>query len=98
MPYVIIAKDKGNALELRMALRGEHLDYLKGFKDKLLAGGAMTADDGTGGYGTLFILDTEDRAEAEAFARNDPFAKGGLFDMVQVTRWRKAIFDRQMLV
>jgi uncharacterized protein YciI len=98
MPYVIIAKDKGNALELRTALRGQHLEYLKGFEGRLLAGGALTDDDGSGGYGTVFILDTEDRAEAEAFARNDPFAKGGLFDMVQVTRWRKAIFDRKLLV
>jgi uncharacterized protein len=98
MPYVVITKDKPNSLELRNRLRAEHLEYLTAQKGKLLAAGAQTADDGSGGYGGVIIVDTEDRGEAEAFIRDDPFTKGGLFDMVQVTRWRKAFFNFERLV
>jgi uncharacterized protein len=98
VPYAIITKDKPNSLALRESVRAEHLDYLTRHKAKLLAAGAQTADDGSGGYGGVILLDTEDRAEAEAFIRDDPFAKAGLFDMVQVTRWRKAFFAGERLV
>ncbi len=98
MPYVIITKDKDNSLALREQVRAEHLDYLTRNKAKLLAAGAQTADDGSGGYGGVIIVDTEDRAEAEAFIQNDPFTKAGLFDMIQVTRWRKAFFNGERIV
>jgi uncharacterized protein YciI len=98
MPYVVITKDKPNSLALRERVRAEHLDYLTEHKAKLLAAGAQIADDGTGGYGGVIIVDTDDRAEAEAFIQNDPFTKAGLFDMIQVTRWRKAFFAGERLV
>ena len=98
MPYAIITKDKPNSLALREQVRAEHLDYLTRHQAKLLAAGAQTDDAGTGGYGGVIIVDTEDRAEAEAFIHGDPFAKAGLFDMIQVTRWRKAFFDGKRLV
>ena len=44
--------------------------------------------------GSLPILDTEDRAVAEDFARNDPFALNGVFEAVIVTPWRKTIWDK----
>jgi uncharacterized protein len=98
MPYAIITKDKPDSLALRNSLREEHIAYLKANQGKLLAAGAQTADDGTGGYGAVIIVDTEDRREAQAFIENDPFTKGGLFDMIQVTRWRKAFYNFECLV
>ena len=98
MPYAIITHDKPNSLALRNEVRGPHLEYLDRNKGKLLAAGAMTADDGEGGYGGIIIVDTEDRAEAEAFIRNDPFTKAGLFAGITVVRWRKAFFNYEKLV
>ena len=98
MPYAIITMDKPNSLQLRNEVRGEHLEYLDGNKGKLLAAGAMTDDGGQGGYGGIIIVDTEDRAEAEAFIRNDPFTKAGLFAGITVVRWRKAFFNFERLV
>ena len=95
MPYVIQLKDKPGASDLRTKTRDAHLAYLKANQDKLLAAGALIDDDGTGGVGGLLILDTDDRAVAQAFIDNDPFAKAGLFASVTVTRWRKAFFDRE---
>ncbi len=78
---------------MRAAERPAHLDYLLSHQDKLLAGGAMLEDDLEGALGSVIIYDTEDRAEAEAFAAGDPFAKAGLFDSVTIQPWRKAFFN-----
>jgi uncharacterized protein YciI len=98
MPYAIITRDKPNHLHLRNQVRAEHLEYLTANVGKLLAAGAQVDDDGEGGYGGIIIVDTDDRAEAEAFIRNDPFTKAGLFAGIMVVRWRKAFFDKQRLV
>jgi uncharacterized protein YciI len=95
MPYVIQLKDKAGASEVRAKVRDEHVAYLKANQAKLLAAGAITDDDGTGGNGGVIILDTDDRAEAQAFIDNDPFAKAGLFESIAINRWRKAFFDRE---
>lgn len=98
MPYAIITQDKPNSLELRNSVRAEHLDYLIANQHKLLAGGAVLNDDGSGGHGGIIIVDTDDRAEAETFIANDPFTKAGLFEKITVSRWRKAFFNFEKLI
>jgi uncharacterized protein YciI len=98
MPYAIITKDRADAGDLRQRLRAEHLAYLDAHKHKLLAAGAQIEDDGTGGFGGILLVDTDDRAEAEAFIEADPFARAGLFDSVKVVRWRKAFFAGENLL
>lgn len=98
MPYAIIARDKPDSLELRLKLRPEHMTYLDAHQKRILAGGALLNDDGSGGDASLIIYDTDDRAEAEAFSQGDPFTRGGLFAEVTIRRWRKAIFNGEKLV
>ena len=98
MPYAVITRDKPNHLDLRNRVRAEHLEFLEANKDKLLAAGAMTDDDGQGGYGGVIIVDTEDRNEAWNFIQSDPFTKHGLFSAIEVVRWRKAFFDKQRMI
>jgi uncharacterized protein YciI len=92
MPLAILAKDKPNSGALRTELRPRHLEHLGRHAARLLAAGAVTADDGATPIGSLIILDTEDRAEAEAFMAGDPFTQGGLFETVTVMPWRKVFF------
>ena len=98
MPFAILTVDKPNNLALRNQTRAEHLAYLEANKDKLLAAGAKIDDDGEGGYGGVILVDTDDRAEAEAFIQNDPFTKAGLFSGIEVVRWRKAFFNFENLL
>ncbi|TVQ40308.1 MAG: YciI family protein [Geminicoccaceae bacterium] len=98
MPYAIITTDRADAGELRQQVRAEHLAYLDAHKQKLLAAGAKIADDGSGGSGSILLVDTDDRAEAEAFIANDPFALAGLFQSIEVVRWRKAFFAGENLL
>ena len=98
MPFLIYSTDKPDHGDLRNEVRAEHLAYLQSHIDRLLAGGAVLNNDSGAPFGSAIILDTEDQAEAEQFAANDPFTKAGLFESVVVTRWRKAIFDGNMMV
>lgn len=95
MPYAIITQDRPDSLQRRLDARAEHLAYLEANKHLLLAAGAQIEDDGTGGTGGILIVDTDDRAEAEAFIQGDPFTKAGLFQTITVVRWRKAFFNKE---
>jgi uncharacterized protein len=98
MPYAIQTLDKPGSADLRAAARPAHLDYLTANKHLLLAGGAITDDDGGRALGGILIVDTDERAVAERFIADDPFNKAGLFQQVTVTRWRKAFFNGERLV
>ncbi len=93
MYFVILATDKPDGAPTRADARPAHLAYLKGFGDRIVAGGATLSDDGEGVTGSFLMVDMADRAAAEAFAGGDPFAQAGLFQSVEIRRWRKAIFN-----
>ena len=98
MAYIIQTRDKVDYAHVRAEWRAEHLEYLNKNLDKLLAGGALIDDDGTGGHGGVIILETDSREEAEEFIANDPFSRAGLFEHASVTRWRKAFFNFESLL
>ncbi len=98
MPYIIQTSDHPDRAHLRAEKRDEHLAYLEAHKEILLAGGAVLDDDGAVAYGSVLIIDTDDREEAERFAADDPFTKAGLFEAVTVTRWRKVFFNYERLM
>ncbi len=98
MPYMIKTLGKPDSEALRLRLRPAHLEYLKSRQTMILAAGALLEDDGRGGNGGLLILDTDDRAVAEAFIAADPFTTGGLLASIEVTRWRKAFFNFDCLL
>src|SRR3546814_12920521 len=89
MPYLSETFDKPHTQALRQALRDKHLDYLEDNKKLLLACGAKLEDDGTGGSGSVYIVDVETRAEAEDFVNADPFAIGGLFERMARSEERR---------
>ena len=93
MPYVIETWDKPDSLALGMRVRPEHIEFLKANVASLLGAGAKLSDDGETMLGTIYIVDVETRAEAEAFVAGDPFTKNGLPERIEITRWRKAFFN-----
>jgi uncharacterized protein len=93
MPYVILTHDKPGSLELRLATRASHLEYLRPFKDRVLAGGAFLKEDGELAGGAMIVFDTEILSEAEKLIKNDPYTKAGLFSHVELKRWKKVFFD-----
>ena len=98
MPYAIITHDGPDSAAIRADLGAAHRQYLDDNKANLIAAGAMLDDDATAPQGSIFILDTDVREEAEAFLAGDPFSKAGLFKDAEIVRWRKAFFDFQRLI
>ena len=88
MHFVIHAIDRSDAGSLREHTRPTHLDYLGGFD--VVFGGPMLDDDGAM-CGSLIVVQTEDRAAAEAFAAGDPYALAGLFETVTITAMRPVL-------
>ncbi len=88
MPFAVICRDKPGALEIRKANRDAHLAYAA--EQPMVVAGPML-DDAGAMIGSLLILDTDDRAAAEAFAANDPYARAGLFESVEIVAWKRVI-------
>ncbi|MEM1313085.1 MAG: YciI family protein, partial [Pseudomonadota bacterium] len=87
--------DKPGALPIRLENRDAHLAYLAKspvvFAGPFLDDAAETADGPPPMTGSLVVLDLPDRAAAEAWAADDPYAKAGLFSGVEIRAWKRAI-------
>jgi uncharacterized protein YciI len=92
MYFIILATDKPNATQIRQQTRPAHLDYIAGFGTQIVAAGATLSDDGTAMTGSFILVDMPDRGAVEEYVRNDPYVKAGLFERVEIRRWRKVIF------
>ena len=93
MPYMIRTYDKPDAAELRAAPCAAHLEDLRGYTARILAAGGFLNDDGSVAKGGMIVLDTDSRAEAEALIANDPFTLAGVFEKVEIQRWRKVFYN-----
>ncbi len=89
MLIALIAHDKPGALQIRKDTREAHLDYIKATGVVSQAGPLL--DDAENMIGSLVILDVADKAAAEDWAANDPYAKAGLFQSVTLTAWKKVV-------
>lgn len=98
MPYMVIADDRPDSADLRARIRPSHIAYLESNLPKLLGAGAKMADDGVTAIGSLYLIDTDSREEAERFVAEDPFMREGVFAGFVATRWRKAILDGRSFI
>ena len=89
MLIALIARDKPGALQTRLDNREAHLAYLKETGVVSQAGPLLDGDDQM--IGSLIVLDVADMAAAETWAENDPYAKAGLFESVDLIPWKKVI-------
>lgn len=90
MLFAIVCRDHPNALELRMANRPAHREYLAQHSDRLKLAGPFLDAEGRM-CGSLLIVEAADQAEAEAFAAGDPYRKAGLFASAEVTPFQAAL-------
>lgn len=91
MLYAILCQDRPGASEIRSANRAAHLAYLESFGDKVFCAGPTLTEDGAGMTGSLLVVEFEDRAAAERFCADDPYAKAGLFEQVTIRPWRRVL-------
>lgn len=89
MRVALICIDKPGHLHVRQENRPAHLDHINTSGVVEMAGPFLSE---TGEMvGSLVILNVEDLAAAQAWAANDPYAKAGLFQSVDIREWKKVI-------
>lgn len=98
MYYAIIAEDKPNVLDKRLAARPDHLARLEQLKEqgRLLVAGPHPAidseDPGPAGFtGSLVIAEFDSLEAAEHWANDDPYCAAGVYQKVTVKPYKKVL-------
>lgn len=91
MQFVLYCVDKPDHAQVRADNRPAHLAYLNDNLNRLHIAGPLTSDDAASVLGSLLVIEAADRAEAEAFAAGDPYAKAGLFESVTIEAFKKVL-------
>lgn len=86
MLYALICTDHPNSVDVRMANRAEHLAYLDALGDRLKMAGPFLSDDGKPS-GSLVVIEATSRDAAQVVAEEDPYARAGLFESVDIRPW-----------
>ena len=90
MFFLILARDRSESLDRRLAIRQQHLDYWQARGDAVKVAGAML--DGDTPIGSSFLIEADDEDQARTLVAGDPFTTEGVFgDDVQIQAIRPAI-------
>ena len=88
--FLIIAHGKPGMEAERNQLADARRRYFAagGYQDCLIASGPLLSDDGKQWRGSAMMVELADRAAVDAMIGNDPYAKAGLYETVEVHCWR----------
>jgi uncharacterized protein YciI len=88
--FVAICIDKPGALDLRLATREAHVNYVRAEPGKMKLAGPFLDEAGEMA-GSLIIFEAPDHAAAKAWTDADPYNRAGLFERVEVRPWKATI-------
>ncbi len=98
MLYLILGNDTPNSLDKRRAARPAHLARLEVLKaeGRLILAGPCPAidspDPGPAGFtGSLIVAEFDSLAEAESWAKADPYVAAGVYADVMVRPFKKVL-------
>lgn len=85
MLFAVICADKPGHLNLRMETRPPHVEWLNGLNaaGTLKIGGPFLDSDGKP-CGSMLLIAADTLEDAKALAAQDPYAKAGLFESVEI--------------
>lgn len=91
MNYAILAEDRPDSLQARLASRPAHLARLEHLKDEgrlILAGPHPAVDSeppGEAGFtGSLIVAEFDSLEAAERWANDDPYLAAGVYERIRV--------------
>jgi uncharacterized protein YciI len=91
MQFAVLATDRPGHIDLRERTRPQHRLYLRnpGTHEVrvLLAGPTMDAD-GNHMNGTLMVVEAKSVEAVSGFVADDPYAKAGLFERIEIRPWK----------
>lgn len=80
MIFVILLMDRPGTAELRVQVRPEHRAYLAQQAHRMAFAGPLTSEDGKITVGSLLAMDFASRAEVDAWLKDEPFTKAGVYE------------------
>ncbi len=88
MLFALICKDKPDHLQVRLDNRPAHVDFLRKLNDKgvLKIAGPFLNDEGKP-YGSLVVIEAENKMDAARIGAEDPYPRAGLFERVRIRAW-----------
>jgi len=89
MRVALICIDKPGNLHVRQENRAAHLAHIEDSGVVEMAGPFLNAAGEM--CGSLVVLSVEGMEQAQDWAANDPYAKAGLFQSVDMREWKKVI-------
>ncbi len=95
MLYSFILFDQPGAGEIRRRVLAEHKAYLAATAERIAFAGPLFGDDGTTMVGSLLVIDFPDRAAAQAWQRDEPFTRAGVYGSAHLhafeNRWPQKV-------
>src|SRR2546430_31139 len=86
--WAIYCWDKPGMEATRRALLVEQNSYVKNFGDSVIFRGPIRSADGAHNIGTALLLELPNRAAADRFWNEEPFARNGGYQRdARITRW-----------
>ena len=87
MLFCLHIQDKPGRVETRKKFVDEHRAYQKDCGVDVQLSGPLLAEDGETMIGSIFFIDSPDRAGVEKFIANDPFTKNDVWGEHVLTRF-----------
>ncbi|WP_328995883.1 YciI family protein [Kribbella sp. NBC_01245] len=93
MEYFVYGRDLPGTAELKAKLTEEHWAFMDGYGEQLIARGPTLTgqDDDAESTGSMHIVGLPDVEAARAFAFEEPYYKGGVFESVQLYRFHNTL-------
>ena len=85
--FLVIGHGKPDVAEQRGSLPLRRR-FLEGHRDQVIVSGLFLSEDDGAWVGGIMLAEAPDRAAVEALVQSDPFAQAGLYESVEIHRWR----------
>jgi uncharacterized protein YciI len=89
--YFFYCRDSAEHSHLRDGLAEEHWSFMDSYADRMIARGPTFTDDETAMLGSMHIVDLPDAEAARVFAYEEPCYKAGVYEKVEVYRFRNLL-------
>ncbi|MAJ14108.1 MAG: hypothetical protein CMN44_03930 [SAR116 cluster bacterium] len=91
MIWIIVCKDKADALPRRMAVIEEHRKYLSTNPIKTMVSGPLTDLDGETMNGSFFMVEADEISEIHKFQENDPLFHAEVWEDIIISPFNKRV-------
>ncbi len=95
MHWLIKCRSKPATDALRESTLPAHRNFLDGYPEVTWYSGPLFTDDNKNAIGSLRLIEFPDRTAAQTYINADPYTKAGIFESINIERWKPGLTVRQ---